>query len=160
MGECSGLTLELTARSSAASALLRSIAQRGASSGGSDAAGVLAAARLHSLRPCALCRFAEGATLPCYDLAHEGVTTPTTAVSALHASCAVRARVPVEQWGPHPRPSPGHPYAAGGLVPFMPRASPGVSYCACRDGDDERLMMACDGCSEWYHAACEGVVET
>lgn len=27
-------------------------------------------------------------------------------------------------------------------------------YCICRKPDDERAMIACDQCNEWYHFDC------
>ena len=27
-------------------------------------------------------------------------------------------------------------------------------YCVCRREDDGELMVACDGCDEWYHFRC------
>ena len=33
-------------------------------------------------------------------------------------------------------------------------------YCVCRQAyDDDRLMMACDVCDEWFHASCMRVAE-
>jgi len=30
-------------------------------------------------------------------------------------------------------------------------------YCTCRKPDDGLLMVGCDGCPEWFHAACIGL---
>jgi COMPASS component SPP1 len=32
-------------------------------------------------------------------------------------------------------------------------------FCSCRRPDDGNLMVACDGCDEWFHAACVNITE-
>lgn len=41
-----------------------------------------------------------------------------------------------------------------------PDAAPAELYCICRQpGSDERAMIACDTCDDWFHADCVGVSE-
>ena len=32
-------------------------------------------------------------------------------------------------------------------------------FCVCRQPDDNRFMVCCDGCEDWFHPPCIGLTE-
>jgi len=112
-----------------------------------------------SPNPCHICKSNKGCTIPSYSLP-AGTSSSHTPIpnTWVHPSCAVVAKWAVEQWAPSPL--PGGCFSEGGVVLFAPGASPDVSYCVCKDGDDGRAMINCGKCDSWYHGACINVLES